>query len=465
MRYGMFGNVKIWYFAKHTQKNKEGKYLKIFISCSANDLEDVRIIAEQLQEEGYTIWTDRSLFQISVNIISAIKDTLEQADIILAFITDDYNSSSYAVAELGAVLLAAPKKLMAIVVGNARIPPLMSGCLYRKYETFSPKIAYDIKSDLKKLDIGERTSSVVSEQEIKLENENKYINELQTALHNNRLTLVCGAGISMSAGIPSWNSLLWSMLNKCVTSKSEFSVESAQQSLPTSNIIVGKYLKLMLGNDFEVALKECLYEQLQEDQTYLGKKVYKETPLIYELINLLRPKRNSGSVESVITFNFDSLLEDTLNKYGIENQAIYNEGMIADSKYIPIYHVHGYLPQEGDIKSPNIVFSEDAYHTQFIDPYSWSNLVQLYKYMENTCLFVGLSITDPNLRRLLDISKRKNSTMQLRHYIIKKKPIVNDDFIRTQILLEEQDANSLGLNVFWIDDFGEIPDILRRIAS
>ena len=78
---------------------------------------------------------------------------------------------------------------------------------------------------------------------------------------------------------------------------------------------------------------------------------------------------------------------------------------------------------------------------------------------------IGLSITDPNLRRLLDISKRKNSSTQLRHYIIKKKPSVKDDFIRTQILLEEQDANSLGLNVLWIDNFDEIPDILRRISN
>lgn len=439
--------------------------MKIFISYSSHDYNDIQVISKQLQQAGHSIWIDRQEIQISTNILSSIKQALEESDIVLAFISDNYNSSSYASAELGAVLLGSPKKLMAIVIGNAKLPSLMSGIVYRKYESFSPIIASDIISDLKNLDSAKRTSPVASEQEIKLENENKYINDLKTALHSNRLTLVCGAGISVSAGIPSWNTLLLSMLNKCVTNKYKFSVESAQQSLPTSNIILGKYLKLMLGKDFESTLKECLYDQLGKDQTYLGKKVYKETPLIHELINLLRPKRNSGSVESVITFNFDSLIEDTLSKYGIENQAIYDEGMIADSKYIPIYHVHGYLPQEGDIKTPNIVFSEEAYHTQFIDPYSWSNLVQLYKYMENTCLLLGLSITDPNLRRLLDISKRKNNSTQLRHYIIKKKPTVNDDFIKTQMLLEEQDANSLGLNVFWIDDFDEIPKLLSRIAE
>ncbi len=78
---------------------------------------------------------------------------------------------------------------------------------------------------------------------------------------------------------------------------------------------------------------------------------------------------------------------------------------------LPIYHVHGYLPQHStdfDNNSDNlIVFSERAYHTIYADPFSWSNIIQLYTLKENTCLFIGLSITDPNMRRLLDISTRK----------------------------------------------------------
>ena len=42
-----------------------------------------------------------------------------------------------------------------------------------------------------------------------------------------------------------------------------------------------------------------------------------------------------------------------------------------------------------------VVFSEDAYHSQFMEPFSWSNLIQLNKLGQSTCLFVGLSLTDP----------------------------------------------------------------------
>lgn len=139
--------------------------------------------------------------------------------------------------------------------------------------------------------------------------------------------------------------------------------------------------------------------------------------------------------------------------------------MITNNQKIPIYHVHGYLPQNMEIPDSDIVFAEDAYHTQFIDPYSWSNLIQLYKYMNNTCLLIGLSITDPNLRRLLDISRRKNNLNKPRHFIIKIKSELENNFRETQMFLEEQDANSLGLNVFWIDSFDEISGILDRIRE
>ena len=193
--------------------------MKIFISYSSNDYNDIQMIVHQLQQAGHSIWIDRQEISVSTNILSSIKQALEEADIVLAFITENYNASSYASAELGAVLLGSPQKLLAVVIGNAKIPSLMSGILYRKYETFNPNIAYDIISDLKNIDTDRKNSSVASEQEIKLENENKYINELKSALNSNRLTLVCGAGISVSAGIPSWNTLLLYMLNKCVTTK------------------------------------------------------------------------------------------------------------------------------------------------------------------------------------------------------------------------------------------------------
>lgn len=152
-------------------------------------------------------------------------------------------------------------------------------------------------------------------------------------------------------------------------------------------------------------------------------------------------------------------------KNSIKFSVVYDEGIKYKSEEIPIYHVHGYLPKSKTIKNHNLVFSEDGYHTQFIDPYSWSNLIQLYKYMNNSCLFIGVSLSDPNLRRILDISKRKNGDGINKHFIIKKMPSQESSVYDLQIQLEEQDALMLGLNVIWVSDFDECSEILGKLLE
>jgi hypothetical protein len=71
------------------------------------------------------------------------------------------------------------------------------------------------------------------------------------------------------------------------------------------------------------------------------------------------------------------------------------------------------------------------------------------------------------MRRLLDVAWRKNPDKTMSHFIIKKSPDHAKDspLDRVSKLLEEQDANALGLNIIWIDSFGELPNVLSRISQ
>ena len=163
----------------------------------------------------------------------------------------------------------------------------------------------------------------------------------------------------------------------------------------------------------------------------------------------------------------------------MNSKLFFTEGERCKEEEIPIYHPHGFLPRKKTLTAKNeIVFSEDAYHSQFIDPFSWGNLVQLNHLNNSTCLFVGISLTDPNMRRLLDVSIRKNGKGEKNHYIIKKRYTIeelypdnyNEKTSDKKVIpviesIEEQDANNLGFNVIWVNNFKEIPEILLAIRQ
>jgi hypothetical protein len=291
------------------------------------------------------------------------------------------------------------------------------------------------------------------------------IRTLREALQRGRLTLVCGAGVSIEAGIPAWGDLLVRLLDRMMEKLSKnLSLEIGKQTAiefqktygRSSSLILGKYLKNNLGEDFASETRDALY---------MG--ATGQSDLINSIVGLARPQRDAKPLDSIITFNFDCLTEEALERNVVANKPIFSESIRHDGNELPIYHVHGYLPRTGPIPETELVFSEDAYHSQFLDAFSWSNLIQLAKLTQNTCLFIGISLTDPNMRRLLDVAWRKNPDKTMSHFIIKKSPDHTKDspLDRVSRLLEEQDANALGLNIIWIDSFDELPNVLSRISQ
>lgn len=289
----------------------------------------------------------------------------------------------------------------------------------------------------------------------------KIIEKLRLSFSQGSLTLVAGAGISLEAKVPDWNELLDDLLEKLVVKhigKNSRDTNSERQDFGElknkSSLIIGQYLKNSLQDDFLIELRSSLYKNVQ-----------KSSPIIDAICEMAKPRRAGNDLDSIITFNFDDLLEQNLNKNGILYKEIYQEGERAGSNEIPIYHVHGFLPMSGDLTSGmSVVFSEDAYHDQFIDPFSWSNLIQLSKFGQNTCVFVGLSLSDPNLRRLLDVSNRKEANVDNRHYIIQKR---KDSSVRNTLIetLQEQDAAGLGLGIIWVNNYEDIPKVILEISA
>ena len=439
--------------------------MKIFISYTQQDKKNADLIADKLRRAGHEVWFDGWKIKAGDNLIEKINQGVKEADAFIVIISKNSLSSKWALHEYSALafgeLSNQTSRIIPVLVDKSTVPQYLARY---QYVDLSENFECGLDIIISSLSKEQTSRSIVSD-----DRGRTYVQAiaaLTKALNAGRLSLFCGAGVSIGAGILSWDNLLLLLLESMMNRMSEdysLSMEDVdplefQKSYSPSALVVGKYLKANLGKDFLPQLRNALYS-----------KNPKSCAIIEAIIDLARPQRDGKPLDSIVTFNFDGLIEESLSANNIRHIAIYEEGMRHSSNELPIYHVHGYLPRKGKIsRNTDVVFSEDAYHNQFIDPFSWSNLTQLNKLSQNTCLFIGLSLNDPNLRRLLDVAYRKNPSRELNHYVIKRIPSHSEQketINSLALLLEEQDANELGLNVVWVKEYAQIAPLLLEIAK
>ena len=289
----------------------------------------------------------------------------------------------------------------------------------------------------------------------------KSLEMAKTSLTEERFTLFLGAGVSMSAGLPSWWKLLEDMID--TSKQKEFKdgdIEKLTKVCYNSSIVMGRFVRMMMekkSNDED-------YYQCLHDALYGGISAYR-SPLIDEICNLVDSKKSQA--QSIITYNFDDVMERALRKRGIENYSVFGQNQ--PQQLFPIYHVHGFIPyaNKDDIKSVPVL-SEEEYHRVYASSYNWSNVEQLHALSRTTCIFIGLSMTDPNLRRLLDIAIQ-DSENDPRHFVFlprisefgtdKNAEAKNNEAMKIQ----KQIFMELGLRVIWYRDYNELPKLLKEI--
>ncbi len=310
-----------------------------------------------------------------------------------------------------------------------------------------------------------KISSVAYDEKAKDENQQQAIIEnAHKAFLTEKVSFFLGAGVSVDAKLPGWDVLLKRVIDDAskagITTLKSSDYDGLLKECGSSSIIMGRFLQTFYGGDeekFKNAVRKALYQGGKKRPGDLAKTICKMV------------KYDKDNICSIVTYNYDDLIEQGLKNVNLDNIPVF--GDVQHSTALPVYHVHGYLSQEKDYPS-EIVLSEKEYHEIYRRSFHWSNVEQLHAMQRSVCFFIGLSMTDPNLRRLLDIAQGevKGSARDMRHFaFIREYKDVNGKADKDKIddlkgRMSEM-LRDLGVAVVWYKEHSELPAILEKLMS
>ena len=285
---------------------------------------------------------------------------------------------------------------------------------------------------------------------------NKYvIDRLKNDIQIGDLSVVLGAGVSNDYKAPSWGELVGAFENE-INSLASIEITHLKNKVGSTDLIHAQLYKELLPED---KFYDRLYLSLYEN--YNPSELLNRETTLYEIGSLLERYSDKKNMK-VLTYNYDNFFEQNLNEYfsHVKYKIFYNEEDEIGN-LIPIYHIHGYLPYNPYDKKiskkykDSIKLIEDDYNFLYNNPYSWQIETQLEAFRKNNCLFVGCSLTDPNIRRLLKIAMGS----QKRHYAI----MCMEDLTHFELVIVSHHFSKMGVDIIWTKKYDDYPEILKNL--
>ena len=266
-------------------------------------------------------------------------------------------------------------------------------------------------------------------------------------------------------------------------------LRKADQLFPVE--VKASIVKQLLGDAYIPFLKEFLYgidahdkkdthQRLREGcQQYMEGKDTEETPF-RSLISLADFILHHENIKAVVTYNYDDfltcainqLMSDTNFKPQGKRKAInpldiysgWRDAPIKDDDFL-IYHIHGMVPPDNKITphcSNQIVLSLEEFYDVAKNVYSWQSAVQIYFLTHYTCAFIGASLSDMTMQRVLHYANLNQSGENV-YYLSAKLPYDNES---EEVLekLKNSYFGLLGLKVVYDKDgYGKLYERLNSI--
>lgn len=297
------------------------------------------------------------------------------------------------------------------------------------------------------------------------------------------IVLALGSGVSVGCKLPMWRALLEEVCRR-TSGPSLATLERAGLTFP----VIASLLERRFAD--RSAFIKCIRDELYRNfpfypKGYTESEVFRFVAFVQEnnpslrtvaSLSVLRDKNDcylpNPRVRSVITFNLDALFQAyILARYQKRLVRTVERATASSSpSKINVYHVHGYLRFDKEANNPKreaadaVVLTEPDYLDVLSNPTGIFTYSFLFLLREYPVIFVGLSMKDDNLRRVLYFSMKERRESyrkegvenppqrKLRsHFAILLRPEC-----RELMEVYEDSLGFLGVNVLWLDSFAEL---------
>ena len=324
---------------------------------------------------------------------------------------------------------------------------------------------------------------------------------LSTYKKSAQFGFVLGAGVTIRSQVPSYRDLALDLL-EAISVQDDFAgsrewtqefiqdqktrIKEDRVTIPPDELIL--YVRSLLGDDYEhlrELVKKKMYEHVAVGKT-AGRDVFQKNATLDSIITfcaacpntVLSPAPSSYKVEAnskiggILTTNYDNLVESAFHTKYRRNllkpvgRPTTNEFDASERRTIPVYHMHGYIgyrnPNNDQSKKqyPEIVITEDDYFETFYDPMGFGNYIALSFLRRFPCLFIGASMEDKNIRRILfhlySAAHGQIPEHQQKFAILPMTDSPKDNLVDANLI-------SYGVETIWIEDFSEIPKLLQQL--
>jgi hypothetical protein len=278
------------------------------------------------------------------------------------------------------------------------------------------------------------------------------------ASHGGEITMFVGAGVSMEAELPSWQGLVRRLLVAANSKHEPWLIDKwADTVLAEGPLSAASVAEALYGEDgaaFRRALRDALYTRPASS--------YAPGALADQIAWL---KQRLGSRLALLTVNYDGLLEAALLERKLETVS-YVRGQSEPKERAAVWHLHGRLVRDATDRrwqrEGRLVLTEGSYVHSTRRPFPQKFVARRLRC--SLCVFVGLSMTDPNFIRWLYNSAEESGGPRFVIFVRQASPVAD---LRVQRVLEQSAVARwarYGVTPVWANYYGEVAQIVHEIG-